>query len=428
MKKSGMIVLAALTVSLTAAVMGVVTAAESGIEQAPVSPALSILARGLGTVKSGLCGNDVRFCAADFADALGVDSIGKAVITSLPEASAGKLMLGSLEVMKNQTVSAENLSALRFVPSDKAEKDCSFTVRTGKDYEYDLKCTVRMTKDINRAPVSEGKQPSAATYKNIAITGKMTAADPEGDELTYEIVSGTEKGLLVLNDRSGGYTYTPMKNYTGKDSFSYRATDAYGNRSEIITVGITVSRSDNGTVFEDMIGNPAHYAAITLSDAGIMTGGEVNGSLLFDPQGKVSRAQFLALAMKTAGCDVSGIGQGTVSVFADDSDIPAEYRPYVITAYNEGMITVSAGNGKENFDPRGNITVSDALVMLDGILKTEKLAVKPVFAGSESLKGEIADVVSGLYAAGIIDSAENLSAELTRADAAMLLCRALGRK
>ena len=426
MKKSGMIVLAALTVSLTGAAMGVVTAAENGVERQPVSPALSILARDLGTVKSGLCGNDVRFCVEDFADALGVDSIGKAVITSLPEASAGKLMLGSLEVMKNQTVSAENLSALRFVPSDKAEKDCSFTVRTGKDYEYDLKCTVRITKDINRAPAAGSV--TVATYKNIAITGKMTAADPEGDELTYEIVSGTEKGLLVLNDRNGGYTYTPMKNYTGKDSFSYRATDAYGNRSEIITVGITVSRSDHGTVFEDMIGNPAHYAAITLSDAGIMTGGEVNGSTLFDPQGKVSRAEFLALAMKTAGCDVSGIGQGTVSVFADDSDIPAEYRPYVIAAYNEGMITAADGNGKDNFDPRGNISVSDALIMLDGILKTEKPAVKPVFAGSESLKGEIADVVSGLYAAGIIDSAENLSAELTRADAAMLLCRALGRK
>lgn len=348
MKKSGMIVLAALSVSLTAFAAGLVAAAESGIEQAPVSPALSILSRGLGTVKSGLCGSDVRFCAADFSDVLGVDSIGKAVITSLPDASAGKLMLGSLEVMKNQTVSAENLSALRFVPSDKSEKDCFFTVRTGKDREYDLKCTVRITKDINRAPAAGST--SVATYKNIAVSGKMTAADPEGDALTYEVVSGTGKGLLVLNDRNGGYTYTPMKNYTGRDSFSYRATDAYGNRSETVTVGITVSRSDKGTVFDDMIGNPAHCAAITVSDAGIMTGIGLNGSTLFDPQGKVSRAQFLALAMKTAGCDVSGIGQGTVSVFADDGDIPAEYRPYVIAAYNEGMISVPDGNGKENFD------------------------------------------------------------------------------
>ena len=426
MKKSGMIVLAALSVSLTAFAAGLVAAAESGIEQAPVSPALSILSRGLGTVKSGLCGSDVRFCAADFFDVLGVDSIGKTVITSLPDASAGKLMLGSLEVMKNQTVSAENLSALRFVPSDKSEKDCFFTVRTGKDREYDLKCTVRITKDINRAPAAGST--AVATYKNIAVSGKMTAADPEGDALTYEVVSGTGKGLLVLNDRNGGYTSTPMKNYTGRDSFSYRATDAYGNRSETVTVGITVSRSDKGTVFDDMIGNPAHCAAITVSDAGIMTGIGLNGSTLFDPQGKVSRAQFLALAMKTAGCDVSGIGQGTVSVFADDGDIPAEYRPYVIAAYNEGMISVPDGNGKDNFDPRGNITVSDALVMLDGILKTEKPAVKPVFAGSDSLKGELADVVSGLYAAGIIDSAENLSSELTRADAAVLLCRALERK
>ena len=290
MKKSGMIVLAALSVSLTAFAAGLVAAAESGIEQAPVSPALSILSRGLGTVKSGLCGSDVRFCAADFSDVLGVDSIGKAVITSLPDASAGKLMLGSLEVMKNQTVSAENLSALRFVPSDKSEKDCFFTVRTGKDREYDLKCTVRITKDINRAPAAGST--AVVTYKNIAVSGKMTAADPEGDALTYEVVSGTGKGLLVLNDRNGGYTYTPMKNYTGRDSFSYRATDAYGNRSETVTVGITVSRSDKGTVFDDMIGNPAHCAAITVSDAGIMTGIGLNGSTLFDPQRSAVRSSL----------------------------------------------------------------------------------------------------------------------------------------
>lgn len=427
MKKSAMLALAAISAALLAGAAMTATAKDSGIQNEPVSPALSILSRDLSIVRSGLCGSDVRFCAADFADAIGVDSIGKAVITSLPEASSGRLMLGSLEVMKNQTISAENLSALRFVPSDKAERDCCFTVRTGKEQEYDLKCTVRITSELNRAPSGGNDKISLKTYKNIAITGKMTATDPENDQLTYEIVSGAEKGLLVMTDKTGGYVYTPMKNYTGRDSFSYRATDAYGNCSEIITVGITVSRSANGTVFDDMIGAPAHFAAITVSDKGIMTGAEMNGCLLFDPEGKLTRAEFLAMAMKTAGCDTFGIGQGTVSVFADDSDIPAEYRQYVICAYNSGLLTPDASDaaGKPIFDPRADITVADALVMLNGILKSEMTAVRPALAVPDSLDSETAAAVSALYAAGIIDSAKDLSSELTRADAARMLCRIL---
>ena len=428
MKKTGLIVLTLLSAACIAGAAGAAVSAESGIEVSPVSPALSILARGLGTVKNGLCGNDVRFCADDFAEAIGVDSVGRAVITSLPDASAGKLMLGSLEVMKNQTVSAENLSALRFVPSDNAERDSNFTVRTGKTQEYELKCTVRMTKSLNRAPTEPKERITAVTYKNIAISGRMTADDPEGDSLSYEIVSGTEKGLLVLTDKNGGFVYIPMKNYTGKDSFSYRVTDEYGNRSGTVTVGITVGRSKHGTVFSDMIGDPAHYSAITVCDSEIMTGSEVNGSIVFDPAGKVSRAEFLTMAMKTAGCDVSGIGQGTVSVFSDDGDIPAEYRPYVIAAYNGGMLTGVGNDGNAMFDPRGNITVGDAMIMLCGILKPGKAVTGQLPAGAETLEGEAAAAVSGLYAMGVIDSADGITGELTRADAAELLCRVIGRR
>lgn len=427
LKYSGFIVTAAISALLA---VGIVKASAAGnVEEQPnVSPALNILARELCTVKSGLCGNDVRFCADDFAETLGVGKIGRTVITSLPDASAGKLMLGSLEVMKNQTVSAENLSALRFVPSDTAERDCSFTVVTGNDRRYELKCIVRMINSLNRAPVAPNDTQTVETYRDIAVFGKMTADDPEGDELTYEIISGAEKGLLVLTDRSGGYVYTPMKGYTGKDGFSYCVTDAYGNRSEIISVGITVSRSVYGTVFEDMLGDPAHVAAITVSDAGVMSGGELNGSTLFDYDGALERAEFLTAAMKAAGYDASEIGQGTVSVFADDGDIPSGYRPFVIAAYNRGMINGDVSSGKPLFEPRGSITVSDALIMLDGILNSESNTGIQVSVGSEKSDNALDEAVSRLCAVGVTDGTADPTATLRRADAAVLLYRVLNLK
>lgn len=105
------------------------------------------------------------------------------------------------------------------------------------------------------------------TYKNIAVFGNMIADDPEDDILKYEIVSYPKKGILSVTDKyTGEFIYTPTKNYTGKDSFTYTVTDAYGNRSDVIRMDIKISRSEHGTVFDDLIGQNCHNSAIMLSD------------------------------------------------------------------------------------------------------------------------------------------------------------------
>lgn len=64
-------------------------------------------------------------------------------------------------------------------------------------------------------------------------------ADPDGDPITASLRDTTSNGTLVLN-AAGSFTYTPTRNFSGTDFFTYRVSD--GTRSsEDITVNITVT-------------------------------------------------------------------------------------------------------------------------------------------------------------------------------------------
>src|SRR5205085_1540609 len=63
--------------------------------------------------------------------------------------------------------------------------------------------------------------------------------DVDGDALTAALVTTTTHGTLSLN-ANGGFTYTPVLNYNGPDSFTYMANDGVFN-SNVATVGITVN-------------------------------------------------------------------------------------------------------------------------------------------------------------------------------------------
>jgi len=58
------------------------------------------------------------------------------------------------------------------------------------------------------------------------------------DVMTAQLVTTTSHGTLALQP-SGAFTYTPQANYSGRDTFTYRANN--GQPSNIAMVTITVS-------------------------------------------------------------------------------------------------------------------------------------------------------------------------------------------
>jgi VCBS repeat-containing protein len=103
----------------------------------------------------------------------------------------------------------------------------------------------------NRAPATAGE--AYATDEDTALTVGAPGvlendSDPDGDTQTAAVVSGPDHGSLVLN-QDGSFEYTPHRNYNGRDSFSYHASD--GQRlSAPATVTIDVEAVEDAPVAE----------------------------------------------------------------------------------------------------------------------------------------------------------------------------------
>jgi choice-of-anchor C domain-containing protein len=87
----------------------------------------------------------------------------------------------------------------------------------------------------HHAPVAQSQTLTASSGNPVGVT--LTATDEDGDPLTYIVVTGPAHG--TLSGTGPDLTYTANAGYTGRDSFTFRAVDAYLS-SNLATVTITV--------------------------------------------------------------------------------------------------------------------------------------------------------------------------------------------
>ena len=89
------------------------------------------------------------------------------------------------------------------------------------------------------APVAQNLE--LTTYRNVSVGGRLTAVDPDGDTLTFQITTEPTKGEIELTD-DGRFVYTPETNRRGRDYFGFKAVDAEGNSSQEATVIIRIEK------------------------------------------------------------------------------------------------------------------------------------------------------------------------------------------
>ena len=92
---------------------------------------------------------------------------------------------------------------------------------------------------VNAAPIANADNVSGLTNSSASGNVLTNDTDREGTKLTATLVSGVSHGTLKFAS-DGSFTYTPTTAYTGKDSFTYTASDGV-NTSAVATVTITVS-------------------------------------------------------------------------------------------------------------------------------------------------------------------------------------------
>ncbi len=156
--------------------------------------------------------------------------------------------------------------------------------------------TVTITVDpVNDAPVAQVG--SATTDVGAPKSISLVAADPDGDALTYAVLSGPTHG--TLSGSGASLTYTPDAGYEGPDSFTFKANDGLLD-SNTATVSITVEDvnyapvASNGSVLTDedtgkdltleaadADGDPLTYTIVSGPEHGVLTGS--GASLTYTP-------------------------------------------------------------------------------------------------------------------------------------------------
>jgi len=117
---------------------------------------------------------------------------------------------------------------------------------------------------LNSPPVAVNDSYAATSNRGLdqAAPGVLSNdADPEGTTLTAQLVSAPSHGALTLAG-NGSFTYTPVANYVGSDSFTYRANDGNTN-SNVATVTITVASTTNVLFGDDFTRDPAAVSPLS---------------------------------------------------------------------------------------------------------------------------------------------------------------------
>ena len=271
------------------------------------------------------------------------------------------------------------------------------------------------------APIARNME--LTTYRDVALTGYLDAVDNQGDELTFQLTDTPARGSVELaEDGSARFVYTPYENKTGKDTFTYVAVDAVGNSSDPATVKVKIEKPDTKVTYADLDGNPAHKAAVRLAEEGIFVGECMNGAYFFCPDEPVTRSQFVAMVMDTAGLEALEDVERTG--FADDGIIETWAKPYVASALKSGLIQGSLdGEGQAVFRGSETVTAAEAAVLLDRALQVTDVDAQ-TFASADA-PAWAAQSAANLSTCGMLDSGTSLGTQLTRGEAAQLLCAAL---
>lgn len=262
-----------------------------------------------------------------------------------------------------------------------------------------------------------------STYRDIPAQGQLQASDEEGGELTYAIVDEPKKGAVTIE--GSAFTYTPDEGMTGKDSFTFTATDPEGNTSLPGKVRIVIEKPRSGVEYADMEGSGAAHAAQHLAEEGIYTGARIGGRYYFQPDQPVTRSEFLAMALETAGRKVTAV---TMTGFTDDASIPTWAKAYAAAGVADGVMQgrrTAEGAAFYGSDP---ISFNEAATVLDRVLGLGDVNLDAWYAGREAVPSWAAQAVANMEAVSVLAAGSfgslTMEQAVTRADAAQMLSAA----
>ena len=145
-----------------------------------------------------------------------------------------------------------NLPWVVYMPDANYNGPDAFTFHVEDDGLVSNEAVVHITvTPVNDAPLASNLK--FVTAKRTAITGQLVATDTDGDRLTYKLLDGPDKGTVTINATTGVFVYTPSRNGTGGDSFTYTANDGkVDGNTATVHINIRNAAQDRPPVASDL--------------------------------------------------------------------------------------------------------------------------------------------------------------------------------
>lgn len=234
-----------------------------------------------------------------------------------------------------------------------------------------------------------------------------------------------EPGDQVELAASGAWYNLPVA--MGADSVAWSADPAVGaidaegrftagtaNGQGDITVtagGVTVTipvRVDRGDPFTDMAGHWSADYVTQLYKLGLTNGyAQDDGTVLFKPQDRLTRAELLAFVTRVLGVDESAYY--TVELpFADNTDIPNWAQNYVQAMYTLGVLKGSNEDGLLYANVGGYVTREETMTILGRVLAVSQGCDLSQFPDAGQVSDWAAPHVQTLVALGIVGGSNGL--------------------
>jgi len=186
----------------------------------------------------------------------------------------------------------------------------------------------------NQSPVANNG--SLITSEDAAISSILTASDADGDVLNYIIVSNGSKGTVTLKDTlTGAFTYSPIANATGTDSFTFKVNDGKAD-SNTATVMLNINSVNDaptisGTPAISVTEGTAYNFIPTAND--IDEGDTLNFSIVNKPAWAIFDTSTGMLS-GTPGKSDSGTVEGIVISVTDNNGAKASLSSFDLTVEN----------------------------------------------------------------------------------------------
>ncbi len=121
----------------------------------------------------------------------------------------------------------------------------SFTFKANDGYQDSN--TARVSASVtDQPPVAQNGSYNLTANSDVSGQLKATASSPS-QTLTYTIVSQPAHGTVSLAASTGRFTYTPAHNYTGTDTFTFKANDGtLDSNTAKVTLTVTGGSSSGG--------------------------------------------------------------------------------------------------------------------------------------------------------------------------------------